>query len=144
MQRVKKSVIDKWPGKNIPMPGGLELRIIDTDQFKGLIHWRMGRKEGEPQRFTLNADTGIDYASQILAEELKKVRKGTLKWERRRKDNHLLDCEVYAAACADGEWAPSLAFLAKNERKETAPAPKQRNESARPGERQRPGWYANR
>ncbi len=144
IQRVKKTAIDKWPGKNIPMPGGLELRIIDTGQFKGIIHWRMSRKEGENQRFTLNADTGIDYATQILSEELRKGRKGVVKWERFRKDNHLLDCEVYAAACADGEWTPSLAFLAKNEQKESAPTPKQRTESARPGDRQRPGWYANR
>lgn len=144
IQRVKKSVIDKWPGKNIPMPGGLELRIIDTDQFKGLIHWRMTRKGEESQRYSLNADTGIDYASQILAEELRKGRKGVAKWIRTRKDNHLLDCEVYAAACADGEWAPSLAFLAKNERKETVQVKKTRTESATADGRSRPGWYANR
>jgi phage terminase large subunit GpA-like protein len=144
LQRVRKTVIDKWPGKNRPMPGGLELRLIDTSQFKGLIHWRMTRKEGETQRFTLNADTGIDYAAQILSEELRKGRKGTTEWKRVRKDNHLLDAEVYAAACADGEWTPSLAFLANNERKEPAQPKTTKPSSARPGERQRPGWYANR
>jgi len=145
IQRVRKSIIDKWPGKNLPMPGGLELRLLDTGQFKGVIHWRMGRKEGESQRFTLNSETGIDYASQILAEELRKGRKGTTEWKRIRKDNHLLDCEVYAAACADGEWTPSLAFLAKNEKHEqikTAPRP--RIDRDRNDVRTRPTWYANR
>jgi phage terminase large subunit GpA-like protein len=144
LQRVRKTIIDKWPGKNRPMPGGLELRLIDTAQFKGIIHWRITRKEGETQRFTLNADTGIDYASQILSEELRKGRKGTIEWKRIRKDNHLLDAEVYAAACADGEWTPSLAFLAKNEKKDTVPVKKNRNETAQTEGRTRPGWYANR
>lgn len=144
LQRVRKTIIDKWPGKNRPMPGGLELRLIDTAQFKGIIHWRITRKEGETQRFTLNADTGIDYASQILSEELRKGRKGTIEWKRIRKDNHLLDAEVYAAACADGEWTPSLAFLAKNEKKDAVPVKKNRNENAQTEGRSRPGWYANR
>jgi hypothetical protein len=92
IQRVRKSIIDRFPNKNKKIPGGLELRMIDTSQFKGIIHWRLTRKEGETQRFTLHSDTGIDYAKQILAEELRKGRHGKKEWKQIRKDNHLLDC----------------------------------------------------
>jgi phage terminase large subunit GpA-like protein len=110
--RIRVTQIDKLPRFNKPIPGGLELRLLDTDQFKKLIHWRMDRKEGETQRFLLHAETGIDYARQLLAEELVKDRRGKVHWKQIRRENHLLDCEVIAAACADSEWLPSLKMLA--------------------------------
>ena len=66
----------------------------------------------ESHHITLHSDTGIDYARQILAEERQKDKKGKTEWVSVRRDNHLLDCEIYAAACADPEWAPSLQYLA--------------------------------
>jgi hypothetical protein len=63
---------------------------------------------------TLHAETGIDYAQQVLAEELRRRRTGKLEWIQVRRDNHLLDCENLAAACADNGWQPSLALLAKH------------------------------
>lgn len=112
LKRIKVSRIDQLPRSNKPIPGGLELRLLDTSQFKGLIHWRMERKEGESQRFFLHADTGMDYAQQLLAEELARDRRGKVYWKQRHRNNHLLDCEVIAAACADSEWLPSLKMLA--------------------------------
>jgi hypothetical protein len=32
-------------------------------------------------------------------------------WVQVRRDNHLLDCEIYSDACADPEWMPSLMLL---------------------------------
>jgi hypothetical protein len=117
-------LIDKLPRSNAIIHGGLELRLIDSDAFKGLVHWRLergreldakgntiGAKE-ESQRFFLHADTGEDYARQILAEELRRDKKGKKRWVRTRKDNHFLDCECLAAAAADSSWMPSLTMLA--------------------------------
>jgi phage terminase large subunit GpA-like protein len=112
LQRIRVTMIDKLPRSNKPIPGGLELRLLDTDQFKGLLHWRLERKEGETQRFFLHGDTGIDYAKQLLAEELCRDRRGKVYWKKIRKDNHMIDCECIAAACADSEWLPSLKMLA--------------------------------
>jgi phage terminase large subunit GpA-like protein len=110
--RVRLTVIDKMARGNRPIPGGLELRTLDVSAFKVLIHWRLTRREGESQRFRLHNDTGLDYARQILAEELRRDRRGRQRWVQVRADNHLLDCEVIAAACADNQWSPSLAMIA--------------------------------
>lgn len=110
-KRVRFAVIDKMDRGNRPIPGGLELHFLDTSQYKGLIHWRLSRTEGETQRFYLHSETGVDYARQILAEELRRDRHNRVEWKQVRKDNHYLDCEVIAAACADDEWMPNLKQL---------------------------------
>ncbi len=124
LQTVRVTTIDKMPSTKIPIPGGLELRIINTNALKALIHYRLERgriydnkgtfvgwKE-ESQRFFLHSETGEDYAKQLLAEELRRDKKNKKEWVRIRKANHLLDAEVIAAACADGSWIPSLKMLA--------------------------------
>jgi len=126
LQRVRTTVIDKLPHSSKPIPGGLELRMIDAAAFKELIHWRLERgapilddqgnrigEKKESQRFYLHAETEEDYASQILAEELCRDKKGKKYWKRIRKANHLLDAECLAAACADSSWLPSLKMLAE-------------------------------
>jgi hypothetical protein len=106
------------PSSNKLIPGGLELRLLDTTQYKGLIHWRLGRKEvtedkpAESQRFYLHADTQIEYVKQLLSEEWRPDKKKVMHWKQVYAANHLLDCEVIAAACADMEWLPSLQMLA--------------------------------
>lgn len=111
-KRIKVTRIDQMPRSNKPIPGGLELRLLDTFAYKGLIHWRLDRKEGETQRFFLHSETGEDYARQILAEELARDKNKKLYWKKKRADNHLLDCEVGCAAAADPQWLPSLQMLA--------------------------------
>ena len=101
-------------GSRKRIPGGIDLRIIDTAYFKDTINFRMKQTDGFEQRFYLHSDTGIDYARQILAEEKHVDRKGKVTWKQVRRDNHLLDCEVYAAACADSAWYPSLSYLTRN------------------------------
>jgi len=122
LKRIKVSRIDILPRSAKPIPGGLELRLLDTSQFKGLLHWRMERKEGESQRFFLHADTGMDYAHQILAEELARDRRGKTYWKQKHRNNHLLDCECLAASCADSEWLPSLKMIAAHLRGQRDPA----------------------
>ena len=147
LQRIRVSMIDKLPRSNKPIPGGLELRLLDTDQFKGLVHWRLERKEGETQQFFLHAETGIDYARQLLAEELCRDRRGKVYWKKLRRDNHMIDCECIAAACADSEWLPSLKMLAAHLRQKRLKA--ERTIEAGEGEpskrenrnAQRKGWF---
>jgi phage terminase large subunit GpA-like protein len=148
LQRIRPTIIDKLPRSNLIIPGGLELRLIDSAAFKEIIHWRLERgmepvkdpngiKIGErpqSQRFFLHADTGQDYASQLLAEELCKDRRGKKYWKRVRTANHLLDAECGAAACVDGSWLPSLKMLAnylKMQKGQAAntPAPKKKTEA---------------
>jgi phage terminase large subunit GpA-like protein len=118
-QRIKVSVLEKYPHSNRPIPGSLELRLLDTAQFKALIHWRLERGMDEAsggadasQRFFLHSETGHDYAMQLLSEEFVRDRKGKKYWKRLRRANHLLDAEAMAASAADNQWLPSLRMLA--------------------------------
>jgi phage terminase large subunit GpA-like protein len=117
LNRIRKSVIDKLPSSGKPIPGGLQIRLLDTIQMKNLIHWRLSRKEGESQRFHVNRDTGRDYIQQLFSEERRRKPSGKVEWVQIRKDNHLLDAECYAAACADAEWTPSLQSIAHQQKK---------------------------
>lgn len=135
MQRINISTLQKFPHSNLPIPGSLELRLLDSAQFKALIHWRLERGlddatggTGASQRFFLHAETGTDYALQILSEEMVRDRRGKKYWKRIRRANHLLDAEVLAAAAADDQWLPSLKMLsswmrAKAEKPVTPAAP---------------------
>ena len=111
LQRVKVSRVETMPHSRIAIPGGLGLRLIDTDQMKQLLHWRLTRTGDESQRFYLDADTDTEYARQFLAEQLIRRKNGRREWVQ-KGENHLLDCEVLAAATADRHWVPSLSMLA--------------------------------
>lgn len=139
VKKVIPRVIDKMARGNRPIPGGITLYFLDVDKFKDQFHWRLNRvhregmidEEGNPmeiqgQHITLHSDTGIDYARQILAEEKQRDKKGKTEWVAIRRDNHLLDCENMAAACADPEWAPSLQYIANIQ---AAPRPGRRVKS---------------
>lgn len=139
LKRVRLSVMDTFPHSRKPIPGGLELYLIDSDAFKGIIHWRLergapildadGRKIGEKeesQRFHLHAKTGEDYAKQLLAEKLVRDQRGKRYWKVVRKANHLLDAECLAAAAHD-DWLPSLKMIAAYLRQEREDAAAARN-----------------
>ena len=161
-QKVQVKLMDKMPRSNKPIPGGLELRLLDTHQLKDLLHYRIARKEADPetgrpaekQRFYLHSETDLKYAKQFLAEEKRRDKKTKkITWKQiGGRDNHLLDCEVYAAACADSAWTPSIRYLAKaQERKKDAPKPKsdpkpevQDVRQRITGNRNRPSWYNKR
>ena len=112
-QKVMHRTLEKMARGNRPIPGGLVLYLLDVDKFKEAIHFRLGRKDGDSQRFFLHSDTGVDYARQIWPKKSGGTGGGKTEWKQIRRDNHLLDCEVMAAACADLEWAPSLTTVAR-------------------------------
>ncbi len=161
-QKVQVKIMDKMPRSNKPIPGGLELRLLDTHQLKDLLHYRLTRKEANPdterpadhQRFYLHSETDLKYAKQFLAEEKRRDKKTKkITWKQiGGRDNHLFDCEVYAAACADSSWTPSIRYLAKiEEKKREAPKPKEipkaESQDVRQkltGNRNRPSWYNKR
>jgi len=115
VKKVNPRVIDKMARGNRVIPGGLTLYFLDVNQLKELFHWRLNRTFEETQYMSLNADTGLDYASQILAERKEKDRTGKSQWVQIRRDNHLFDCSNIAAACADPEWMPSLSFISDSQ-----------------------------
>ncbi len=117
-KHIRVTKIDTLPSSGKLIPGGLELRILNADAYKEIIHWRLGRKDAsgdtpaETQRFYVHAETGTDYVRQLLSEEQRKDRRGVVSWKKTFHANHLLDCEILAAVCADSEWIPSLRMLA--------------------------------
>jgi len=114
-KRLQLSIIDTMPGRvRRPIPGGLVLWQIDTGQFKDLLHWRLQVKPGDPQAFYLHNETGSDYVAHLLAEEKRRNRRGVFEWVQVARDNHWLDCEVYAAAMADQECWGGVAVLPRS------------------------------
>ena len=147
IKKVTPRVIDKMARGNRPIPGGITLYFLDTDKFKEAFFWRLGLEPGAPQSITLHADTGMDYARQVLAEQKQKDRKGKVAWVQIRRDNHLLDCEVISDACADPEWMPSLSFIVNvSDQNKPAAAGKESSKANRPapGPRKRPSWFDRR
>jgi len=124
---VSHSVIDKMPGGQA-IPGGLVLWMLDTIQLKELFFWRLSSKDADPQPIHLHAETGEDFARQILAEEKRRDKNGNTYWERIRKDNHYLDASTIAHACAHDNWLGGIPLLARMGGWET-PEPKPAGES---------------
>ncbi|MEN6463863.1 MAG: terminase gpA endonuclease subunit, partial [Syntrophaceae bacterium] len=80
----------------------------------------------------LHKEVGDDYVAQILAEEKRTNDKGIEEWVNpHNRPNHLLDCEIGAAACVEMEFpGGGLRLLAENlkrqnEKIKTGPAPAQ-------------------
>jgi len=98
---------DKLPSGKA-MDGGLQLIHLDTFKLKTMFHVRMGSaaKDKQDERPAyLHKDVGVDYAKQILAEELKVNDKNEEEWcQISGRANHLLDCEIGCMALADPEW----------------------------------------
>ena len=97
-------VLDKTPSGQ-PLPGGIRLIFVDTDQVKDMYHFRLQNAiEGDSQPAYLHKETGADYARQILAEEKIINERGLQVWHAVRRDNHFLDCECLAMIAADPEF----------------------------------------
>lgn len=111
--RVAHRVRDKMPGANGRIPGGMSEWHLAPNQFKDLFFWRLGNTDADPQPMFLHTDTGSDYARQILAEEKIRAKNGRMVYLRRHRDNHYLDCEYYATACADFQWMGGVKILSE-------------------------------
>ena len=96
---IKANKVDiSHAGKTIR--NGLTLWHINTDYYKTWIYSRIRWEQGEPGALHLDADTDEDYINQLTSEELIVKPSGRRVWVQIKKDNHYLDCEVYAAGAA--------------------------------------------
>lgn len=85
-------------GKKIPIPGGLNLYILNTTLYKGELATRLQVEPGDPGCMTLHAAIGNDYASQLCAEY--QDERGY--WQcPKGKANHHWDISVYGFAAID-------------------------------------------
>lgn len=85
-------------GKKIPIPGGLNLYILNTTLYKGELATRLQVEPGDPGCMTLHAAIGNDYAAQMCAEY--QDERGY--WQcPKGKANHHWDLSVYGFAAID-------------------------------------------
>jgi phage terminase large subunit GpA-like protein len=103
---VRRVMRERMPHNGRPIPGGLPLYLLDTGVFKTLDFSRLLNAESR-QPLRLHAECGADLTDQLSAEKLVRLR-GKLVWQQIRESNHLLDCLMLSAACADASWTPSL------------------------------------
>jgi len=102
-----RNIIERYPSGK-PLPGGLVLYRLDTAELKefifariknGLFHLDGGPDLSGEEGKIPEADR--TYAAH-LAAEVKERRKGKIVWTvQHGRANHLLDCEVMAAAAAE-------------------------------------------
>ena len=142
-ERVKMSIIDKMPGRSGQViPGGLRLFLLNTDQLKDALHYRIGIAQGEPGAWHLHEDVGEEYARQIIAEEKRIDRRGKATWHATGA-NHLLDAEIYAMGAADPQCAGGTRVLSKPiyvPTKRMKPPKRQRREVRQQQTYVRPKW----
>lgn len=108
MLSVGNAIFSTPSGKKLPEV--LRVLSVDTQKAKDQFHYRLKLASQEETRSLpggafLHADTGTDYAAQILAEQKELDEKGRENWvNKHSRPNHLLDAEVLAAACVEMEF----------------------------------------
>lgn len=140
--------LDKMPSGK-PIPGGLQVVLLDTDRLKDQYHYRLQSAisgEGDQPAY-LHKATGEDYARHILAEEKRLNDKGAQEWVQVKPDNHLFDADCLAMAAADPEWPGGgvhiharLIEMEQARRPAAGGAPADRREENRGGGYDRPSW----
>ncbi len=107
MLAVGQPILSTPDGKKLTR--ALRLIMIDTDKAKDQYHFRLDLAANPetrdlPGAAFLHRDAGSDYAAQILAEE-KQLIDGKEQWVNvHSRPNHLLDADIYAAACVEMEF----------------------------------------
>jgi phage terminase large subunit GpA-like protein len=79
---------------------GLKLLRLDTDRFKSELFERIRRPQGQPGAWYLPHDASEDYCRQVVSEARVRLASGRIKWVRRSRENHYLDCESMNVAGA--------------------------------------------
>lgn len=79
---------------------GLQLWHVDSSYFKSWVHGRLEWAVDQPGAWLLPRDASDDYCRQIVAESRIALPSGRVVWKRHDRENHYLDAEAYAAACA--------------------------------------------
>jgi phage terminase large subunit GpA-like protein len=79
---------------------GLKLLRLDTDFFKSWLFERIRRPQDQPGAWHLPHDVSEDFCRQVVSEARVRLASGRVKWVRRSRQNHFLDCESMNAAGA--------------------------------------------
>lgn len=87
-------------GKLLRKGTGLTRWTCNTDYFKRWIHDRIAAGPEADGAFRLPIDASDEYCNQLVAEGRAVTASGRVFWQRRRRDNHYLDCEMLCIACA--------------------------------------------
>lgn len=93
--------LDFYPssaGKKVPIPGGLELYVINVTLFKDELAGKLQIEPDDPGAIRFDADTTSEYAKQMCAEY--RDERGFWICPKGR-DNHQWDIWVYGLAAAD-------------------------------------------
>lgn len=103
---VRSTVRERMPRSGRPIPGGLNLYMLNSHNLKTVDMGRLLNPEST-QPIYLHAEADSTIARHLSAEKL--VRRGSRDvWESVHSDNHLHDCLHLSGACADLSWTPSL------------------------------------
>jgi phage terminase large subunit GpA-like protein len=109
------SILDRLPGIQKPILGGLRLYKLDVSKFKSSVMFAL-LNDGVRRAIKLygydpeDADGGGhgELIAHLLAEHQVRKPDGKLVWVQTKPENHYLDCLVMARACGDVSWSPSL------------------------------------
>jgi phage terminase large subunit GpA-like protein len=79
---------------------GLKQLRLDTDFFKSWTFERIRWAHDQAGAWHLPRNTSEDYMRQVVSEARIRHASGRVKWVRRGRENHYLDCEMQQAAAA--------------------------------------------
>jgi phage terminase large subunit GpA-like protein len=94
------SNIEVTTRKGAPAKTGLKQLRLDTDFFKSWLFERIRRPQDQPGAWHLPHDISEDFCRQVVSEARVRLASGRIKWVRRSRQNHFLDCESMNAAGA--------------------------------------------
>jgi len=104
VEKMRLTIIDKMPGeKGKPIPGGLNVWMLNTNAFKDSMAYRLGLPLGSMSAIQFHADVREELVRHLMSEEKRRDRRGAWEWVKVSTDNHLLDCAIIAMAMADKE-----------------------------------------
>ena len=95
-----KSAIEVTPKGKAARVSGSNCYELDTDYFKSWVFERVRWPDSEPGAWHLPHDVDDDYCRQIVSEARVRLASGRIRWVRRSKENHFLDCEAMQAAAS--------------------------------------------
>jgi phage terminase large subunit GpA-like protein len=86
--------------KGTPVKSGLKQLRLDTDHFKSTTFERIRWAHDQPGAWHLPHNVTEDYCRQVASESRVRSASGRVKWVRRSRENHYLDCEMQQMAAA--------------------------------------------
>jgi phage terminase large subunit GpA-like protein len=94
------SNIEVTTRQGAPAKAGLKQLRLDTDFFKSWLFERIRRPTDQPGAWHLPHNVSEDFCRQVVSEARVRLASGRVKWVRKTRQNHFLDCESMNAAGA--------------------------------------------